>query len=237
MLDRLKIPPVAGYLTPKPGLPLDSIRIPTKLIPWPHAEGITPRISINSFGFGGANAHAILERWPRSSSLLNSSVSPCPRLYLFSANSQKSLSNTINSQRAWLEEHPDTGLADLSYTLCHRRTTMAWRFSCVAEDHISLLHELRHGPDALPAQPAPRESYVAFVFTGQGAQWVGMGHQLLTGSTPSPVFRDSIRASGKILRELGASWNLEAELLRDANTPTLLNNAEISQPATTALQR
>lgn len=237
MLDRLKIPPVAGYSTPKPGLPLDSIRIPTELVPWPHAEGITPRISINSFGFGGANAHAILEHWPRPSVSLNPSASSCPRLFLFSANSRKSLSTMIDSQRAWLEDRPETELADLSYTLCHRRTAMAWRFSCVAEDYTSLLHELRHGSDTLPAQPAPRESYVAFTFTCQGAQWVGMGRELLTGSTQSLVFRDSIHRSGEILRELGASWNLEAELLGDVNTPTLLNDAEISQPATTALQR
>lgn len=235
MLDRLKIPPTAGYLTPKPGLPLDSIRIPTELIPWPHAEGIAPRISVNSFGFGGANAHTIIERWPRLSGSRSPSASPCPRLFLFSAHSRKSLSTMIDSQRVWLEKRPDTELADLSYTLCHRRTAMAWRFSCVAEDHFSLLHELRRGPDALPAQPSSRESRVVFIFTGQGAQWLGMGYELLADSTQSPLFRRSIQESGKILRELGASWNLEIEL--DVNESTLLNDAEISQPATTALQR
>lgn len=59
ILDREVIPPVGGFAQPKPGLPLSGIRIPTEQLPWPHAEGITPRVSVNSFGYGGTNAHVV----------------------------------------------------------------------------------------------------------------------------------------------------------------------------------
>ncbi|KAI1494570.1 polyketide synthase [Biscogniauxia mediterranea] len=234
ILDRELIPPVAGFINPKPGLPLDRIRIPTEVIPLPHADGITPRVSINSFGFGGANAHAILERGPRVPDTPNLALSP--RLFLLSANNQGSLEDMINAHIEWVEKHPETVLADLSYTLCHRRTPMPWRFSCVAGDKSSLLKGLRQGLSTPPSKPTPTQTDIIFVFTGQGAQWAGMGRELLLEETPSPIFRDSIRASRDILLELGATWDLETELLRDASEPTLLNTAELAQPATTAIQ-
>ncbi|KAI5925744.1 polyketide synthase [Camillea tinctor] len=234
ILDRQLIPPVAGYINPKPGLPLDRIRIPTEVIPLPRADGITPRVSINSFGFGGANAHAILERGPRVPDTLD--FTPSPRLFLLSANNQGSLEDMINAYVEWVDQHPETVLADLSYTLCHRRTPMPWRFSCVAGDKSSLLAGLRKGLTTPPSKPTPTQTDIIFVFTGQGAQWAGMGRELLLEETPSPIFRDSIRASRDILLELGATWDLETELLRDASEPTLLNTAELAQPATTAIQ-
>lgn len=224
MLNRLKIPPVGGCSTPKPGLPLDRMHIPTKLLSWPNVEEIMPRISVNSFGFGGANAHAILEMPSQPAGPLVALPDGLARLFCFSANSQKSLLSMIDAYRRWLEDRPGTSLVDLSYTLCYRRTALPWRFSCVAEDHVSLLHGLEQGLSVPRGQPSPLDGYVAFVFTGQGAQWAGMGRELLIESSMlSSVFRDSIRASSAILYELGAAWNLEAELLRDAAEPSLLN--------------
>ncbi|KAK3942538.1 putative polyketide synthase protein [Diplogelasinospora grovesii] len=237
ILDREIIPPVAGFSksSPKPGLPLDRVRIPTELVPWPHAEGVTPRVSINSFGFGGSNAHAILERGPRASHRPSTRVSP--RLFVLSADNRASLLAMIEAHRGWVDWRPGTPLEDVSYTLCHRRSALSWRFSCVAEDRNSLLDGLDQGLRTPPTKPVPPETNVVFIFTGQGAQWLGMGRELLLESAPSPVFRNSIRASRDILHELGATWDLETELLHDeSTTPSLLNTAELAQPATTAVQ-
>lgn len=236
ILERQLIPPVAGFANPKPGLPLDHMQIPTGVVPFPQAEDITPRVSVNSFGFGGANAHAILESGVRVPDLPPSAAPNSHRLFVFSANSQKSLAAMAETYYDWLEKNPATPLADLSYTLCHRRSILPWRFSCVAESHFSLLEGLRQGIAAPPAQSAPQHSDVVFIFTGQGAQWLGMGRELLLDSTPSPIFRESIRTSRDMLLELGATWDLEAELLGDSAEKTRLNTAQLAQPATTAIQ-
>lgn len=232
ILDHQQIPPVAGFANPKPGLPLEKMCIPTELVPLPVLEGIPPTLSINSFGFGGTNSHVIMRRGPRSPPTRCDSS---PRLFVLSAHSQVSLKNMMSAHLLWLSKEPDLSLADLSYTLCHRRSCLNWRFGCVAEDRPSLMEKLRRGLDGSSFRPRTPEPYVIFVFTGQGAQWAGMGRGLLAGPTSCPTFQKSISASGDMLRRLGADWDLSEELLRDA-ADTRLNTASIAQPATTAIQ-
>lgn len=238
ILDRELIPPVAGFAHPKqPGLPLNRMSIPTHLVPWPRVAGVTPRISINSFDFGCTNAHAIVERGPRAtrvSSAYDDDIAS-PLLFTFSANSAVSLKAMIKAQHSWVEQRSETTpwLADLSYTLLHRRTALPYRFSVVARDRASFLDALSEA--RVTTKPIPAKLDIVAVFTGQGAQWAGMGRELLLETTTSSVFRDSVRVSRDILHGLGAAWDLETELLRDA-AQSRINDAEIAQPATTAIQ-
>ncbi|KAI1748688.1 polyketide synthase [Xylaria castorea] len=239
VLDRLVIPPVAGFEKPKPGLPLDNICITTEAVPFPQKKDIIPRVSVNSFGFGGTNAHAILERSPATHfTSIERPSERSPKLFILSANSQASLAGMAQAYHRYLEEHQKTDLWSLSYTLCNRRTALPWRFSCVAHDRESLQAKLISS--LLPIQrqiPRTNSSLKIFVFTGQGAQWVGMGRELLSGNMSSPIFRDSIRTSRDILFELGATWDLEHELLcEDESAHTRFATATFAQPATTALQ-
>ncbi|KAK6953661.1 hypothetical protein Daesc_005966 [Daldinia eschscholtzii] len=220
ILDRGVIPPVAGFITPKPGLPLDQIHIPTKNLPWP--ENVVPRLSINSFGYGGVNAHIILDKGMKVDN-----KDP--------TNSRSSLISMLESHADWIEKYPDVSLVDLSYTLSHRRSALPWRFSSVATNLDTLLRGLRQGLEAIPNKPIPSKRNIIFTFTGQGAQWAGMGRELFDQITPSPIFRDSIRASRDILKELGATWDLEMKIFHQEDINEI-NKAEIAQPATTALQ-
>ncbi|KAH0382185.1 polyketide synthase, partial [Aureobasidium melanogenum] len=234
MLERGLIPPVAGFEIPKSGLPFDKMQIPTKVVPWPRVENITPRISINSFGFGGANAHCILEGSPESPGSIGGNEST-PRLYTFSANSMASLKGLIESHLDWIEKRVEMPLADLSYTLLHRRSALPYRFSAVADDRQSLMDVLHQNLALAAVKSASSKSDLIMVFTGQGAQWPGMGRELLSNDARSGVFRDSILSSRDILRTLGATWDLETELLRGADE-SRLNEAELAQPVSTAVQ-
>ncbi|VUC29994.1 unnamed protein product [Clonostachys rosea] len=241
VLKHHKIPPVAGFENPKPGLPLDRLSITKTLIDWPHAEGVVPRVSINSTGFGGANAHAIIEPAPMFGVLASDVIDLAegPLLFIFSANSQASLVAMLEAHSDWVRQQTDPkSLRDLSYTLCRRRTTLRWRCSCVAKDQASLIESLGKLISNPPTKPVPDTTEVNFVFTGQGAQWVGMGRELLTKAKNGSVFRDSIRRSGDILRSLGAQWDLESELLGDEaqGKVSLLNTAEVAKPGLTAIQ-
>ena len=106
MPDRELISPVAGFVNPKPGLPLDRVLILTNMIPRPHAVSVTPRISINSFGFGGTNAHAILKRGPRPLQKTSAHDATFPRLFTLSANSPASLKAMIQAQYDWSSSAP-----------------------------------------------------------------------------------------------------------------------------------
>ncbi|KAF3002248.1 t1pks [Neopestalotiopsis sp. 37M] len=232
VLDRQEIPPVAGFAHPKPGLPLDRLRIPTEPVPLPIATDITPTVSINSFGFGGTNSHAILQRGPRYYPSCNDMA---PRLFILSAHTEESLKSMVQTLVNWLENEPNVSLADLSYTLCHRRTLLVSRWACVAENRVSLLDQLRRRLGKGSFRTDRAEPYIVFVFTGQGAQWACMGRELLTGSSKSSVFRDSLERSQGILSRLGAPWDLEQELLRDP-AQSLLHTAQLAQPITTVIQ-
>lgn len=237
ILDREVIPAVAGFSNPQQGLPMDRIAIPTKAVPWPTHPGITPRVSINSIGSDGANAHVILERGSLNTHTISTSSAPCPRLFKFSANSLISLKAKVAAYESWISRHTeDTPLADLSYSLLHRRCDMSYRFSAVADDQESLLQILNQSHSVPITKSLASEPDIVAVFSGQGSQWAGMGRELLLyETTASTVFRDSLRLSRDILCKLGARWDLEEELLCD-KAVSRINEAELSQPVTTAIQ-
>ncbi|KAJ2984094.1 hypothetical protein NQ176_g228 [Zarea fungicola] len=232
ILENRAIPPNVNFEHPKTNLHLEKrkIKVPQALQPWP--EATIPRVSINSFGYGGTNAHAILER-PQLRNTDETISEDIPRLYTICAASQASLEGTLARMVEWVSKHNDrNSLRDLAYTLSERRSLMPWRFSCVASNQQELLDALEkasHNVDS--SNRISPDSKINFIFTGQGAQWAGMGRELLA----DPVFRDSICRSNDILTDLGSSWDLVEELRRDKQT-SRLGEAEVAQPATTAVQ-
>jgi acyl transferase domain-containing protein len=160
------------------------------------------------------------------------------QLYLLSANSEKALKASARDINAWLSVHARTTddachrkalLHDLAYTLGARRTLLPWRSSIVAAD-LQQLGSLLELIRPVKASTTPR---LAFVFTGQGAQWAGMGRELMQ----LQPFRDSVLKSENILAGLGAparGWSLQEQMFNDG--PSRLGEAEIAQPITTCLQ-
>lgn len=211
------------------------------------------RVSVNSFGYGGTNAHAIIEAHDctpiagydlpkknhherRFNGSVNEDgeehVTGATRLVVLSANSEKSLSNVITNLRQWLgsDQGSRVSFDDLAYTLNVRRSKLPWRCGVVASNLKEMASALED--PRLRQVRAAKEVGVAFVFTGQGAQWFAMGRELLTSSS---VFKSSILSCNDSLRGLGCNWDLVEELSRSQEA-SRLSNSRYSQPATTAVQ-
>ncbi|OHW96135.1 polyketide synthase protein [Colletotrichum incanum] len=230
MLERSAIPPNANFVQPKADLRLEErgIRVPTSLEQWP--ENRPHRISVNSFGYGGTNAHAILERAPERR--MPTTTKAAPQLFIVSAKTQSSLSAALTNVHDWVSKQADdTKMRSLSWTLSRRRSLMPWRLSCVASSRQELLECLSKASKGNLATRVPSRVNINFVFTGQGAQWPQMGRELLAVE----AFKASMERSRDTLRQLGASWDLLEELVHDV-AQSRLKDAELSQPVTTAVQ-
>ena len=123
-------------------------------------------------------------------------------------------------------------LNDLVFSLT-QRSALRYRIAFTCRDGEELIEKLEsvQSRDIEPqlSLPNPR---LAFVFTGQGAQWYGMGRELLESC---PAFQDSIRQASSTLAKLGCAWDLHTELLQSAET-SRVDNPAVGQPLCTAIQ-
>ena len=183
---------------------MSNLQVPTRVIPWPSHKAA--RVSINNFGFGGSNAHAILERHTAVHNV-NAKLCPqanCNRLYVLSAKCRTSLqANVAALQRYVANVNPSSEsdfMLDLSTTLCDYRATFKHSHAVVASTREQLVEMLG---STLPASAVLDEPPI-FVFTGQGAQWAQMGMSLMKNADYSATMHDA----DKHLRSLGAPWSL-----------------------------
>lgn len=268
-LENGVIIPSLNYENPNPKLRLDDwhIKVATKLTPWP-TDGLR-RASVNSFGYGGSNAHCIVDdayhylklrglngttaTTHSSPSIVNgngngsgsgrSSSSPGaiqgtnarPRLFVFSSPQQAALQRLANSYANYLHEPfsgspkgADSFLKSLAFTLSDRRSIFQWRTACVAASAADLAAALRQSMKTNRTNQSPE---IAYVFTGQGAQWQGMGRELFQYE----VFAQTVADADNYLASLGADWSVLGEL--NASTEeSNVNLAKFSQPLCTILQ-
>ncbi|RFU79720.1 polyketide synthase [Trichoderma arundinaceum] len=230
-LERGLIPPNINFKEGNPKIPFEECRltVPVETTPWPADKA--QRIGINSFGIGGANAHILLESAAEMGVARPSEATPISDthyLLTFSASHQDSLRQTVQRHEAYLRQHPDR-LTDLSYTLNARREPLPHRAFAVVDasalDQDLQISTFERAGD-LPA--------MAFVFTGQGAQWATMGAELLDTNV---IFRESIAQMDQALRHCPdpPSWTISDEL-RKTGKESRLMAAEFSQPCCTAIQ-
>lgn len=187
--------------------------------PWP-TSGLR-RASVNSFGYGGSNAHVVLDdayNYLRLRSLRGKhctvtspplSSSPTPslpieeesRLFIWSTKDKDGINRIVKSY----EEDgnvKESNLANLAYTLDSHRSHFPWRAFAVlrsVEDFTDFTAQVS-APVKIHAE-TPRWG---FVFSGQGAQWFAMGIEL----TRYISYRKELEAAGTYLRSLGCGWSV-----------------------------
>ncbi|KAI1123051.1 putative polyketide synthase [Nemania abortiva] len=237
-----KVPPTYGVSKINPNLQLDSrnMKVVTEVTPWP---GFTRRSSINSFGYGGANAHTILESLDsyvgrsRVSSTLNTSSTLAGQIYVLpvSSASPKSLDARVGDISKAISGISGQTLERITYTLAHRREHFQARDFLLAQTKPDGTAELiMHDADSrLPPSPLPFH----FIFTGQGAQYPRMARELLLHNK---TFLTTIRDSDAVLRNLPPSiaptWALEDILMSDDDTEADVHEVTRSQSLCTAIQ-
>ncbi|EPS35452.1 hypothetical protein H072_11126 [Dactylellina haptotyla CBS 200.50] len=254
VLERGVIPPIADLVELNPNIDdvYYKLKFPTIAVPWP-GTGLR-RASVNSFGFGGTNAHVVLDdahgfltergrnaeanyiHFDGSHQYENSLTrvqTERPYLLTISAsdrNGIQRLENVYSSYFAGLESIDTDFCQRLAFTLSNRRTSLPWKSCTIVKSTDSLpssMSELsipkRHSSGITP--------HLAFVFTGQGAQWARMGVELLQYS----AYAESIHRSSEYLESLGCPWSLEEEMNKNAAI-SRMNEPEISQPVSCALQ-
>lgn len=146
---------------------------------------------------------------------------------LFSANSKESLAAVADSHHSFLQQYPDQ-LESLAYTLAERREHLKLKAFSVTDGvpPFQLIGPIK--------RPSPGPGHVAFIFTGQGAQWIAMGRGLMR---EWPVFRQSIAKMDAVLQSLdhAPNWTI-ADILSSCEDETMIRKPEISQHVCTALQ-
>ncbi|KAJ5379544.1 Fum1p [Penicillium cosmopolitanum] len=229
-LENRTIPPNIFFDSPNPNIPFKeaNLHVPTSALSWPKER--KERASVNCFGIGGANAHAVLDSrrsFFSGPSLIGEPIRRHPdgsRLLVISAKSADSLQQRIRGITNYASENPES-LHDLAFTLSSRREHLKHRAFAVAVPNKPL--------DESKFQTGrTRSSKLIFVFTGQGAQWAGMGRDLIQ---QFDTFRDDIVEFERELQCLQnpPSWSLQDEL---SNSNSLVNRSELSQPLCTVIQ-
>ncbi|MEI7031841.1 non-ribosomal peptide synthetase/type I polyketide synthase [Streptomyces pratensis] len=242
-LEHRQIPPQINLEHLNPAIDPASLpyEIPTRLTAWPDHEG-PARAGVNSFGFGGTNAHVVLEEAPPHPP--EAGPEPPPErgwsILPLSARRPDALAAMATGIRGELAGGPGpaVSLADLGHTLAHRRQHLPERLSVVYTSRASLdealaAHE-RGEPHPRVVQGRVREAdgrRSVWVFTGMGPQWWGMGRQLLR---EEPVFRDAVLRCDRAVAEF-ADWSLLDEMSAD-EPDSRMEETWLAQPANFAVQ-
>ncbi|MFQ5930187.1 MAG: type I polyketide synthase, partial [Acidobacteriota bacterium] len=200
-LKHKMIPPSLHFEQPNPKIDFANspFYVNTTLREW-QADGTPRRAGVSSFGIGGTNAHVILEEAPLTEA---SGPSRPWQLLVLSAKTGSALETATTNLREYLQQQPDLKLADVAYTLQVGRQGLSHRRMLVCrdiDDAVTALEALDPRRVFTHFQDA-RQVPVAFMFPGQGAQYVNMGLELYQ---IEPAFRDHIDYCSELLkRHLG----------------------------------
>ncbi|RAK95330.1 lovastatin nonaketide synthase [Aspergillus ibericus CBS 121593] len=243
-LEKGQIPPNMHFKIPNPEIKFDEwqIEVPTELVDFPLNAHGRRRVSINSFGYGGANAHVVLEDYrphtiqerPPSTvpPIFEAAVQHRPFLVPLTSHSDKAGDLLTERLVEYLQRQEDCQVADLAVSLSTARSMHDQRSYAIGNDPTTIQQSLQKVPAwTKTSKQAPR---LGFVFTGQGAQWYAMGRQLIE---QSPIFLQTLQRADQVLKALpdGPKWSVVEELSR-TKEDSQLSQTHLSQPICTALQ-
>ncbi|NEQ09559.1 MAG: SDR family NAD(P)-dependent oxidoreductase [Moorea sp. SIO4E2] len=249
-LQHQKIAPHLNFRNPNPYIDWENIplKVPTQLTPWLSSEG--KRVGgVSSFSLSGTNAHIVLEEAPtevrsqksevRSEEYLERSL----HLLSLSAKTQNALEYLVSSYQNYLEIYPELPLADVCYTANTGRAHFNHRLAVIASDRQQLAEKLLYwktGEEVVglfsgQLDSGSKSPKLAFLFTGQGSQYVNMGRQLYE---QAPTFRKALDECEQILQQY-LEYPLNQVLYPQDpqhSSSSLLDQTAYTQPALFAIE-
>ena len=232
-LDRGVVPPSLHCQAPNPNIAFDELNLRLVQANEPISGGRCA--GVNSFGFGGTNGHAVLAPPPRLPAKAAAPETELPPL-IISARTEASLRALAESWRDTLAAAPPEAAGALLRGVARHRDQHPQRLVALGADRTETVAALANfaagaeNPHAI-AGTAVRDGRLAFVFSGNGAQWPGMGRDAYRAS---PAFRDAIALADGALRP-GLGWSVSELLERGADAEQLAH-ADIAQPLLFAIQ-
>jgi acyl transferase domain-containing protein/acyl-CoA synthetase (AMP-forming)/AMP-acid ligase II/alpha-beta hydrolase superfamily lysophospholipase len=229
-LQHQEIPAHLNLTEINPLIQLDNspFAIPTTAQPW--RKGNKPRFAgVSSFGFGGTNAHIILGEG-QSPELETTQIERPIQILALSAKSEEALRQLCGSYQDYLARNPQINLKDLCYTANTGRSHFNHRLALIGSSVATIAQALAEARE-IPQPKVQNSKSLAFLFTGQGSQYPGMGEQLYQ---TQPIFRAALDRCALLLEPY-----LEHPLLEVLYSPqgnNLLDQTSYTQPALFALE-
>ncbi len=241
VLFHQQIPPHLHSEPRNPDIPFDTLclRIPTTAQPLP-VTNEPARAAVNSFGYGGTNAHAVLEAAPQTQTSPPSIRMPAarPRILTLSARDPNALRECAGRLAFRLTRENDPAvLDDLLYTAVQRRSNHPHRLGLIVETLQTAREDLQRfaagerGARLVLGETPPDSAGLAFICTGMGPQWWAMGRELYQ---QEPVCRAALEQVDQVFQTV-AGWSVLQAMLAD-EASSRMAQTDIAQPANFALQ-
>lgn len=243
MVERGSLLPSGGFTEPNPAIPFTELglRVVDELQEWPVVAGRPRRAGVSSFGFGGTNAHVIVEE---AGSVGADTVSGRADVggsgggvvaWVISGKTASALAAQAGRLGRYVRARPALDVVDVGYSFVSTRSVFDHRAVVVGQTRDELLAGLAGVVAGRPeagvvcgvGKPAGK---TAFVFAGQGSQWLGMGSELYAAY---PVFAEALDA---VVDELDRHLRYPLRDVIWGHDQDLLNTTEFAQPALFAVE-
>lgn len=233
-----QLPPSLNYKTPNPNIPFDELKLQVQgeLSKWPTENGETLKAGINSFGWGGTNAHTIIEEYRKINNQAHFNSAEVTRYTLpLSAKSGQALKDYAKAFTSTLHSTSEESF----HKICIASALLKPRFDhhvlLTATEKSKMIEALmtfaNETEEVVPHNLLSAEEKVVMIFPGQGSQWFGMGCELYD---KEPVFRQAIEECNSAFSKY-IDWSLTEQLFTTLGQISL-TEINVIQPALCAVQ-
>lgn len=218
------------------------LKVVTERIPWHRREGKRRLAGLSSFGFEGVNVHAVISEAPDvRPRVKGDTLQSSWQLLTLSGKSEDALGDQVSRYLKYLGDNADVPLCDLSFTTTTRRThheeRLALNVSSVsdARKKLQAYRDKSDGAEVFRGSKGRNQPKIAFMLTGQGSQYLGMGEVLYR---TQPVYRRTLERCDQVLREAGLLQDSLLDVLYPAESESAsrLEEAAYVQPALFAVE-
>lgn len=239
-----QIPPHLHLKQPNPFIPWESIpvTVPTQLTSWESPKS-PRRAAVSSFGFSGTNAVVVVEQAPsRTAGPQNTPTGRPLHILTLAAKNENALQELATRYSSYLAANSTVSFSDIAHTSHVARAHFNHRLAVIASDSIQAANALSQFASGQAASNVLSGSVkgtqvpgIAFLFTGQGSQYVGMGRQLYESE---PTFRRAIHECNELVQPyLGESLlTILYPSLQDGDASAKLRDIFFAQPAVFAVE-